>query len=66
MKKILKINLVAKAETEPVQARVIQTKEEPKQAQEDDSKLSAEEKNFKKRYGDLRRHQQKKKSLLQR
>ena len=36
-------------------------KEEPKaEAQEDDTELSAEEKNFKKRYGDLRRHQQKK------
>ena len=47
---------------EPVQAESnTEQKEEPKaEAQEDDSKLSAEEKNFKKRYGDLRRHSQKK------
>jgi len=47
---------------EPVQAESdTEQKEEPKaEAQEDDSELSAEEKNFKKRYGDLRRHQQKK------
>ena len=49
-------------EAEPVQAESdTKQKEEPKaEAQEDDSELSAEEKNFKKRYGDLRRHQQKK------
>tara|TARA_B100000683_G_scaffold97482_1_gene96355 strand:- start:1379 stop:2350 length:972 start_codon:yes stop_codon:yes gene_type:complete len=49
-------------EAEPVQAEGdTEQKEEPKaEAQEDDSGLSAEEKNFKKRYGDLRRHQQKK------
>ena len=49
-------------EAEPVQAESdTEQKEEPKaEAQEDDSELSAEEKNFKKRYGDLRRHQQKK------
>ena len=49
-------------EAEPVQAESdTKQKEEPEaEAQEDDSKLSAEEKNFKKRYGDLRRHQQKK------
>ena len=48
--------------TEPVQAEGdTEQKEESKaEAQEDDSELSAEEKNFKKRYGDLRRHQQKK------
>ena len=34
-----------------------ETKEET-EAQEDDSSLSAEEKSFKKRYGDLRRHMQ--------
>ena len=47
---------------EPVQAEDnTEQKEEPKaEAQEDDSELSAEEKNFKKRYGDLRRHTQKK------
>tara|TARA_Y100000385_G_scaffold289101_1_gene357552 strand:+ start:909 stop:1868 length:960 start_codon:yes stop_codon:yes gene_type:complete len=46
-------------EAEPVQAES-DTKQEEKpeaKAQEDDE-LSAEEKNFKKRYGDLRRHQQ--------
>lgn len=51
-----------KPEAEPVQAESdTKQKEEPKaEAQEDDSKLGAEEKNFKKRYGDLRRHSQKK------
>jgi hypothetical protein len=33
---------------------------ETQEAQEDDSNLSAEEKSFKKRYGDLRRHMQEK------
>ena len=49
-------------EAEPVQAEGDpKQKEEPKaEAQEDDSELNAEEKNFKKRYGDLRRHSQKK------
>ena len=50
-----------KPEAESVQAES-NTKQEEKQqteAQEDDG-LGAEEKNFKKRYGDLRRHQQKK------
>ena len=49
-------------EAESVQAESdTKQKEEPKaEAQEDDTELSAEEKNFKKRYGDLRRHQQKK------
>ena len=49
-------------EAEPVQAESdTKQEEEPKaEAQEDDTELSAEEKNFKKRYGDLRRHQQKK------
>lgn len=49
-------------EAEPVQAEG-DTKQEEKpkvEAQEDESELSAEEKNFKKRYGDLRRHTQKK------
>jgi len=49
-------------EAEPVQAEG-DTKQEEKpkvEAQEDESELSAEEKNFKKRYGDLRRHAQKK------
>ena len=47
---------------EPVQAES-DTKQEEKpeaKAQEEDTELSAEEKNFKKRYGDLRRHSQKK------
>lgn len=46
----------------PVQAESdSKQKEEPKaEAQEDDAELSAEEKNFKKRYGDLRRHMQEK------
>jgi len=35
-------------------------KEEPKAEAQEDDELSAEEKNFKKRYGDLRRHTQKK------
>ena len=49
-------------EAKPVQAESnTEQKEEPKaEAQEDDSELSTEEKNFKKRYGDLRRHSQKK------
>ena len=50
-----------KSEVEPVQAES-DTKQEEKpeaKAQEDDD-LGAEEKNFKKRYGDLRRHSQKK------
>ena len=47
---------------EPVQAESdTKQKEEPKaEAQEDETELSPEEKNFKKRYGDLRRHSQKK------
>lgn len=49
----------------PVQAEsVTKQKEEPKaEAQEED--LSAEEKNFKKRYGDLRRHTQEKEKEFQ-
>jgi len=49
-------------EAEPVQAESdTKQKEEPKaEAQEDETELSPEEKNFKKRYGDLRRHHQKK------
>jgi len=51
-----------KPEAEPVQAESDpKQKEKPEvKAQEDDSELGAEEKNFKKRYGDLRRHSQKK------
>ena len=51
-----------KPEAETVQAEGdTEQKEKPKaEAQEDDTELSAEEKNFKKRYGDLRRHTQKK------
>ena len=54
----------AEPSSEEPQAEPVQTKGDTKQeekpeakAQEDDE-LSAEEKNFKKRYGDLRRHQQ--------
>ena len=50
-------------EAEPVQAESDTKQEEKpevKAQEEDDTELSAEEKNFKKRYGDLRRHQQKK------
>ena len=49
-------------EAAPVQAESdSKQEEEPKaKAQEDDAELSAEEKNFKKRYGDLRRHMQEK------
>ena len=52
-----------KPEAEPVQAESDTKQEEKpevKAQEEDDSKLGAEEKNFKKRYGDLRRHSQKK------
>ena len=51
----------------PVQAEsVTKQEEEPKaEAQEEDSELSAEEKNFKKRYGDLRRHTQEKEKEFQ-
>jgi hypothetical protein len=51
-----------KPEAETVQAEGdTKQKEKPKaEAQEDDTELGAEEKNFKKRYGDLRRHSQKK------
>lgn len=44
---------------EPVQAESDTKQEEkPKAKAQEDDELSAEEKNFKKRYGDLRRHQQ--------
>ena len=51
-----------KPEAETVQAEGdTKQKEKPKaEAQKDDTELGAEEKNFKKRYGDLRRHSQKK------
>ena len=49
----------------PVQAEsVTEQKEEPK-AEAQDEDLSAEEKNFKKRYGDLRRHTQEKEKEFQ-
>jgi len=50
------------SKAEPVQTES-NTKQEEKpkaEAQEDDTELGPEEKNFKKRYGDLRRHTQKK------
>lgn len=48
--------------SEPVQteSRTEQKEERKAEAQEDSGELSAEEKNFKKRYGDLRRHVQEK------
>ena len=48
------------AESVQAESDTKQKEESKAEAQEDDSNLSAEEKNFKKRYGDLRRHQQKK------
>ena len=46
---------------EPVQAESdTEQKEEPEAKAQEDDNLGAEEKNFKKRYGDLRRHSQKK------
>mgnify|MGYP001377848607 CR=1 FL=1 len=50
-----------KPDAEPVQAESDTKQEEkPKAKAQEEDELSAEEKNFKKRYGDLRRHQQKK------
>ena len=42
------------------ESRTEQEEETQAEAQEDDAELSGEEKNFKKRYGDLRRHMQEK------
>jgi len=42
------------------ESRTKQEEEPQAEAQEDDAELSGEEKNFKKRYGDLRRHMQEK------
>ena len=67
-KKLLKRNPVAQSPVErTVQAESsTQQEEEPQaEAQEDDSELSGEEKNFKKRYGDLRRHTQEKEKAFQ-
>jgi hypothetical protein len=44
------------AEEAPVEAEEVETKEEAKVDAAEDEKLSGEEKSFKKRYGDLRRH----------
>ena len=44
------------AEEVPVEAEEVETKEESKADAAEDEKLSGEEKSFKKRYGDLRRH----------
>ena len=49
-----------KAESVQAEGNTKQKEKPEAKAQEDDSELSAEEKNFKKRYGDLRRHSQKK------
>jgi hypothetical protein len=74
-KEIARLEAEAKGETfeeepdgEGSEATEVQTESHSKQeetdseieAQEDDSNLSAEEKSFKKRYGDLRRHMQQK------
>ena len=47
-------------QAEPVQAESDTKQEEEPKAEAQEEDLSAEEKNFKKRYGDLRRHSQKK------
>ena len=44
------------AEEAPVEAEEVETKEEAEVDDAEDEKLSGEEKSFKKRYGDLRRH----------
>jgi len=49
-----------KTETVQTEGNTKQEEKPEAKAQEDDSELGAEEKNFKKRYGDLRRHSQKK------
>jgi len=48
-----------------VQAESVTKQEEESQAEAQDEDLSAEEKNFKKRYGDLRRHTQEKEKEFQ-
>jgi len=48
-----------------VQAESSTQQEEESQAEAQDEDLSAEEKNFKKRYGDLRRHTQEKEKEFQ-
>ena len=48
-----------------VQAESVTEQEEEPQAEAQDEDLSAEEKNFKKRYGDLRRHTQEKEKEFQ-
>ena len=49
----------------PVQAESVTEQEEKPQAEAQEEDLSAEEKNFKKRYGDLRRHTQEKEKEFQ-
>ena len=49
----------------PVQAESVTKQKEEPQAEAQDEDLSAEEKNFKKRYGDLRRHTQEKEKEFQ-
>jgi len=49
----------------PVQAESVAEQEEKPQAEAQEEDLSAEEKNFKKRYGDLRRHSQEKEKEFQ-
>jgi len=50
---------------EPADRKAEVQKEEKPAEQEDDEELSAEEKSFKKRYGDLRRHSQEQKKELE-
>lgn len=45
--------------------KLAENTEQPKEEAEDDSNLNAEEKSFKKRYGDLRRHSQQQQLALQ-
>ena len=47
------------------ESRTKQEEEPQAEAQEDDAELTGEEKNFKKRYGDLRRHTQEKEKAFQ-
>lgn len=58
---IARLEAEARGEVEPQREEEPQEEQvEAQQQEEDDSNLSAEEKSFKKRYGDLRRHMQEK------
>ena len=52
-------------ELKQLEEQLVKPAEVPEPAEEDDSNLNAEEKTFKKRYGDLRRHSQKLQTDLQ-